>query len=100
MRLKVQVRLRPTPSTPGVEGVRHEHRLLYLTDPVRGHQSEFVFDKVIATEAQQADVFNEVRFQVAAVARELGACAHTSPALSMSPSSAWMAAWGRKGMPS
>ncbi|GLC34788.1 hypothetical protein PLESTB_001164400 [Pleodorina starrii] len=59
MRLKVLVRLRPTPEgNPSL--VHGDHRVLYLKDPLRGHNNEFVFDGVLGADAKQDAVFQEV----------------------------------------
>jgi kinesin family protein 5 len=58
MRLKVLVRLRPTPE--GYPSLVHsDHRVLYMKDPLRGHSSEFVFDNVFGPDAKQDAVFAE-----------------------------------------
>ncbi|GLI64710.1 hypothetical protein VaNZ11_008070 [Volvox africanus] len=59
MRLKVCVRLRPTPE--GCPSLVHaDHRVLYMKDPLRGHNSEFVFDSIFGPEAKQDAVFQEI----------------------------------------
>ncbi|PNW76143.1 hypothetical protein CHLRE_12g546100v5 [Chlamydomonas reinhardtii] len=59
-RFKVYVRLRPSPGASGTDVVQAEHRVLTLKDPVKGHSSEFVFDKVFDAEARQESVFADV----------------------------------------
>ncbi|GIM00352.1 hypothetical protein Vretimale_5492, partial [Volvox reticuliferus] len=59
MQLKVCVRLRPTPE--GCPSLVHaDHRVLYMKDPLRGHNSEFVFDSIFGPEAKQDAVFQEI----------------------------------------
>jgi len=60
MKFKVYVRCRPA-AAENLNGiVKPEHRILYLTDPTKGHTSEFVFDRVFGSEATQDVVFDEV----------------------------------------
>ena len=61
MKLKVFIRLRPVAGDNKNGVVKPEHKLMYLTDPVKqGHSSEFVFDRIFDAEATQEDIFEEV----------------------------------------
>lgn len=67
-RLHTYVRVRPVEGA-GSSVCRPEHRLLYLTDPTKSHQShEFVFDQVFNASAAQGDIFEQVSAPPAVVA--------------------------------
>lgn len=56
------MRLRPVPgiSDSSPDAVcRAEHRIITLQDPSKGHNSEFVFDRVFGASADQEEVFSE-----------------------------------------
>jgi hypothetical protein len=75
MKLKVYIRLRPIPGDNPNGICDPEPRVLYIKDPVKGHTSEFVFDKIFDATAKQETIYDEtVKSHVDAVLAGYNAC--------------------------